>query len=148
MTPELFLIGLVVGFVYYEWVGISPGGVVPPAYFALFLHEPERIAVTLALAFLVHAAVRLLQAHTFLYGRRRLLAALLLGFAAKWCAEGLIAPSIPVPFEIHAVGYIIPGLIANDMVRQRVMPTVLSMGIVTIIVGLIGMLLGIGWGRL
>jgi len=147
MTPELFLVGLVVGFIYYEWTGISPGGVIPPAYFALFLHEPERILVTLALALLVYAAVRLLQAHTLLYGRRRLLAALLLGFAAKWCAEGLIAPNIAVPFEIHAVGYIIPGLVANDMARQRIAPTVLSVGIVTVIVGLIGLLMGIGWDR-
>ena len=148
MTPELFVIGLVVGFAYYEWVGISPGGVIPPAYFALFLHEPERILVTIALSLVVYGAVRLLQKHTFLYGRRRLLAALLLGFAAKWCAEGLIAPNLSVPFEIHAVGYIIPGLVANDMVRQRVLPTVLSIGIVTVMVGLIGMLMGIGWDRL
>jgi poly-gamma-glutamate biosynthesis protein PgsC/CapC len=148
MMPELFLVGLIVGFAYYEWVGISPGGVIPPAYFALFLHQPERILVTVALALLVYAAIRLLQAHFFLYGRRRLLAALLLGFIAKWIAEGLLAPNVNAPFEIHAVGYIIPGLVANDMVRQRVVPTVLSIGIVTIVVGLIGMLMGIGWDRL
>lgn len=144
MIPGLFLVGLVVGFLYYEWTGVSPGGVIPPAYFALFLGQPERILVTVALALLVYAAVRFLQAHTFLYGRRRLLAALLLGFVFKWCAEALIAPNVPTPFEIHAVGYIIPGLIANDMVRQRVLPTVLSIGIVTILVGLLGLLLGIG----
>ena len=147
MTPELFLIGLVVGFLYYEWTGISPGGVIPPAYFALFLHEPVRILVTVVLALAVYGAIRLLQAHTFLYGRRRLLAALLLGFAAKGLAEGLIAPNASVPFEIHAVGYIIPGLVANDMARQRITPTVLSVGIVTVVVGLIGLLAGIGWNR-
>jgi poly-gamma-glutamate biosynthesis protein PgsC/CapC len=148
MIPELFLIGLVVGFLYYEWTGVSPGGVIPPAYFALFLSQPERILVTVALALAVYAAVRFLQAHTLLYGRRRLLAALLLGFVFKWCAEVLIAPNVATPFEIHAVGYIIPGLIANDMVRQRILPTVLSIGIVTILVGLLGLLMGIGWNRL
>jgi poly-gamma-glutamate biosynthesis protein PgsC/CapC len=145
MVPELFLVGLVVGFIYYEWVGISPGGVIPPAYFALFLHEPERILVTMALAVVVCGAVHLLRRHTFLYGRRRLLAALLLGFLAKWFAEELLAPNVTVPFEIHAIGYIIPGLVANDMVRQRILPTVLSLGVVTISVGLIGLLMGIGW---
>jgi poly-gamma-glutamate biosynthesis protein PgsC/CapC len=148
VIPELFLVGLIVGFAYYEWVGLSPGGVIPPAYFALFIHEPERILVTAALALIVYGAVRVLQRHTFLYGRRRLLAALLLGFVAKWCAEGVLAPNVSTPFEIHAVGYIIPGLVANDMVRQHVVPTVLSIGIATIIVGLVGMLMGIGWSGL
>jgi poly-gamma-glutamate biosynthesis protein PgsC/CapC len=120
MVPELFLIGLVAGFIYYEFVGISPGGVIPPAYFALFLHEPERIMVTVALSLVVYGVVRLLQRYTFLYGRRRLLFALLAGFVVKWLAEGLLAPNVSTPFEIHAVGYLIPGLIANDMVRQRV----------------------------
>jgi poly-gamma-glutamate biosynthesis protein PgsC/CapC len=120
--------------------------VIPPAYFALFLHEPERIAMTLVLALAVYGAVHLLQRYTFMYGRRRLLAALLLGFLAKWIVEGMIAPAITIPFELHAVGYIIPGLVANDMVKQRILPTVLSMGIVTIVTGLAGLLLGIGWG--
>jgi poly-gamma-glutamate biosynthesis protein PgsC/CapC len=148
MVPELFLVGLLAGFIYYEIVGISPGGVIPPAYFALFLHEPARILVTVVIALAVYLVIRLLQRHTFLYGRRRLLVALLVGFVLKWIAEGLIAPNVAVPFEIHAVGYLIPGLIANDMVRQRVIPTALSLGIVTIVVGLVGMLMGIGWDRL
>jgi poly-gamma-glutamate biosynthesis protein PgsC/CapC len=148
MVPELFLVGLLAGFIYYEVVGISPGGVIPPAYFALFLHEPARILVTVVIALAVYGVVRLLQRYAFLYGRRRLLVALLAGFVFKWIAEGLIAPNVAVPFEIHAVGYLIPGLIANDMVRQRVIPTVLSLGIVTIVVGLVGMLMGIGWNRL
>lgn len=146
MVPELFILGLVAGFLYYEWTGVSPGGVIPPAYFALFLHQPDRMAVTIALALVVCAAVRLLQRHTFLYGRRRLLATLLLGFAAKWLAEMVVSPAVSAPFEIHAIGYVVPGLIANDMVRQRIMPTILSLGTVTIVVALAGMLLGIGWG--
>jgi poly-gamma-glutamate biosynthesis protein PgsC/CapC len=146
MVPELFLVGLLVGFLYYEWVGLSPGGVVPPAYFALFIHQPERMVFTMVLALIVCGAVQFLQAHTFLFGRRRLLAALLLGFAGKWLSERVLAPSVPLPFEIHAIGYVVPGLIANDMVRQRIVPTVLSLGIVTIITALVGMLLRIGWG--
>jgi len=146
MVPELFLVGLLAGFVYYEWVGLSPGGVIPPAYFALFIHQPERLLITLLLALLVCGVVRFLQGHTFLYGRRRLLAALLLGFAAKWLVERALAPAVAAPFEIHAIGYVVPGLIANDMVRQRIVPTVLSLGIVTVVAALVGMLLGFGWG--
>lgn len=146
MIPELFLIGLVVGFLYYELVGLSPGGVIPPAYFALFLRQPERMATTLLVALVVWAGMLLLQKHTFLYGRRRLLTALLMGFAVKWLAESVVAPAVSSPVEIHAIGYIVPGLVASDMVRQKVLPTTISLGIVTMITGLVGMLLGIGWG--
>jgi poly-gamma-glutamate biosynthesis protein PgsC/CapC len=144
MVPELFVIGLVAGFLYYEWVGLSPGGVIPPAYFALFIRQPERLAVTMILALAVCGIVHLLQRRTFLYGRRRLLAALLLGFVVKWLVERVVAPASGLPMEIHAVGYVVPGLVANDMIRQRVVPTVLSLGIVTLVTALVGLLLGLG----
>ena len=145
MIHELFFIGLVFGFLYYELVGWSPGGVIPPAYFALFLHQPERLATTVALALAAWGLLRILQRHTFLFGRRRLLAAVLLGFLVKWLAEQVIAPAITVPFEIHAIGYIVPGLVANDMARQKVLPTLLSLGIVSVATGLTALLFGIGW---
>lgn len=146
MVPELFIIGLIAGFLYYEWTGISPGGVIPPAYFALFLHQPERMATTVLLAVVVGLGVRFLQRHTFLYGRRRLMAALLLGFAAKWLLERFVAPAVFQTLELRTIGYIVPGLVANDLVRQRMAPTLLSLGIVTVVVGLVGLLLGFGWG--
>jgi poly-gamma-glutamate biosynthesis protein PgsC/CapC len=144
MPWELFLVGLVVGFFYYELTGYSPGGVVPPAYLALFINQPERVAVTVLLALVVYLAVRFLQARTFLYGRRRLLTALLLGFAANWLLERWLAPAWSGPFDVQAIGFVIPGLIANDMVRQKVLPTVLSVGIVMVLTALIGLLTG--WG--
>lgn len=145
MPWELFLVGLVVGFLYFEITGYSPGGVVPPAYFALFIHQPGRVAVTILLALLVYLAVRFLQARTFLYGRRRLLTALLLGFAAKWLLERWLAPAWGLPFELQAIGFVIPGLIANDMIRQKPVPTLLSVGIVMLLTALIGLLLGLGF---
>jgi hypothetical protein len=38
-----------------------------------------------------------------------------------------------LPFELVSIGYIIPGLIANEMVRQKPVKTILSLGIVTCI---------------
>ncbi len=146
MLWELFLVGLLVGFLYYELTGYSPGGVIPPAYFAVFIRQPERIVVTLLVALTVYLLVRFLQGRTFLYGRRRLLTSLLLGFAAKWALERWLAPALPVSFEVQAIGFVIPGLIANDMVRQKVVPTVLSLGVVMVLTALVGLLLGLGFG--
>lgn len=139
---ELFLIGLVVGTLYHELTGYSPGGVIPPAYFALFIGQPERMAATLVVALVVFGVVRFLQARTILYGRRRLLVALLLGFSIKWLLESW-APSAGAGFELQAIGFVVPGLVANDMVRQKVLPTVLSLTIAMIVTALVALLLGV-----
>ena len=47
MTIELFIIGLIVGFLFFEITGISPGGVIAPAYIALFINQPSKIAMTI-----------------------------------------------------------------------------------------------------
>ena len=39
--------------------------------------------------------------------------------------------------ELRSIGYIIPGLIANEMRRQGIFPTIYSLAIVSIIVRLI-----------
>ena len=67
MIIKLFIIGLVVGFIYYEITGISPGGIIAPAYLAMFIHNPLRIAVTLSIAILVFICLKYLSSVTILY---------------------------------------------------------------------------------
>ncbi len=140
MVAEALFIGLVVGFLFYELAGYSPGGVVAPGYLALFVAEPQRIVVTVALACIVWAALRFLSAHLILYGRRRLLLALLLGFCATLGVERWVQPLGGIALDLQSIGYVIPGLIAQEMVRQKVLPTLASLGIVTVLVALIMML--------
>lgn len=141
MVVELFLIGLVAGFLFYEFVGLSPGGVIAPAYFALFALQPGRIAMTLLLAILVYLVIRLMASRFILYGRRKLLLALVLGFLLKLGVDLLIQPMAIMQLDLQSIGYIIPGLIAHEMSRQKVIPTLLSLGIVTVITYQISLLL-------
>lgn len=133
MIIELFLIGLIAGFLFYEFTGISPGGVIAPAYLALFVMQPDRIAVTLILALFVYLIIYLLSSRLILYGRRKLLLALVLGFLLKLFVDLVVQPMPFIGFDLQSIGYIIPGLIAHEMSRQKVIPTLLSMGIVTLI---------------
>lgn len=130
MLIEIFFIGLVVGFIYYEIIGISPGGVIAPAYFALFIHQPQRILVTLFIALVVWIIIRYLSMHLIIYGRRRLLLALLLGFTLKLLLEQGIQGAEFWHLDLQSIGYIIPGLIANEMSRQNILQTLASLGIV------------------
>lgn len=137
MVIEAMLIGLVVGFLFYEWWGLSPGGVIAPGYLALFVTEPSRIGATIVLAVGVWATIDLLARRLILYGRRRLLLALLLGFCGKYCIELWLLPTAGLALDLQTIGYLIPGLIGNEMVRQRVVPTLASLGIVTCTVALV-----------
>lgn len=134
---EIFLIGLIAGFLFYEATGISAGGVVAPAYFAISVNQPGRILVTVVIAFLVYAAIRFFSARLIIYGRRRLLFALLLGFVLKLILKELVQPTPSLGLSLESIGYIIPGLVGNEMYRQEVVPTLLGLAIVSIFIYLI-----------
>ena len=136
-------IGIAVSFIYFELAGLSPGGIVVPGYLALFFDQPVRIIITLIVAFLTYYILRLLSDYIILYGRRRFLAAILIGFLLKWVVESIIVQMPITGIELQTIGYIIPGLIANEMKRQGIFPTLYSLTIVAGIVRLINLLLQI-----
>jgi poly-gamma-glutamate biosynthesis protein PgsC/CapC len=134
MIIQLFIIGLIVGFIFYELTGISPGGVIAPAYLALFIYEPDKIIMTIVLSLLIFLIIRFLSSHLILYGRRKFLLAVVLSFFLKLLIETQIQTLDIVKPDLQSIGYIIPGLIANEMGRQKIVPTLLGLGIVTLII--------------
>ncbi len=134
MIIEALFIGLVIGFLYYEIVGVSPGGVIAPGYIALFIKQPDKIAVTIGIALIVFGLMNVLSKHLLLFGKRKLLVALLLGYCCKIIIQYWIQPLPIITFDLQSIGYIIPGLIAHEMGKQKVLPTLASLGIVSIIV--------------
>jgi len=137
MIYQAIGIGIVISFAFYEIIGLSPGGIVVPGYIALFLNQPLRILITVVISFLTYFIVILLSNYIILYGRRRFLAMVLIGFLLKWLIEEIII-KIPIAgIELRSIGYIIPGLIANEMRRQGIFPTLYSLAIVSVLVRLI-----------
>ena len=137
MIYQAIGIGIMVSFAFYEIVGFSPGGIVVPGYVALFLDQPIRILVTLLVALLTYFAVKILSNYIILYGRRRFLAMVLVSFLLKWLIEEMIIKMPISGIELRSIGYIMPGLIANEMRRQGIFPTIYSLAIVSILVRLI-----------
>jgi poly-gamma-glutamate biosynthesis protein PgsC/CapC len=136
MIIEALFVGLVAGFLFYEVWGLSPGGVIAPGYLALFVGEPGRIVSTLVLALALWGLLEFLSRRLILYGRRRLLLALLLGFCGKYLIEHWLLPGAGVALDLQTIGYLIPGLIANEMVRQKPLPTLAALVIVTSVVAM------------
>jgi poly-gamma-glutamate biosynthesis protein PgsC/CapC len=132
MIYETLLIGLVVAFLYVELMDIYPGGIIVPAYIALYLDQPLRILATILIAFLGLYTYRILSRFLILFGRRRFVMLVLLGalWAQIWF---LISPHFfSDPFGLRAIGWLIPGLLANNLEKQKYVPTLASMLFVSI----------------
>jgi len=137
MIIEAIALGLVLGLLFYETVGFSPGGMIVPGYLALFLLEPWRVVGTLAVAVATFAVIRVLGEWLILYGRRRFVLTVLVGFALARAAEAMPLPAGIAPPDLRVIGFVVPGLIANDIEHQGVPGTVLSVLAVAGVVRLI-----------
>ena len=133
-------LGIVLSLVLSETLGVTAGGVIVPGYIALYLNQPVQVGVTFAVAILVWGIIQVLGHIMFLYGKRRIVLALILGFFFGYISRNMIF----VPPEIGnvaVIGNIIPGLIANWMDQQGVIRTVSVVVLTAVIVKLCVMIL-------
>ena len=131
MTHETLFIGLILAVLYVEFFEIYPGGIIVPGYIALAVRQPLSIAATLAVALLTFVIIAGLRHLIILYGKRMFLASVMIGFFLTWCAELWILDSIGPSSGLRIIGFIIPGLIANEMQKQDVFRTLTSLVIVS-----------------
>ena len=136
ILAESIAIGLVFGFFFYEWIGLSAGGFVVPGYIALQLGNPLLLAGTLATSLLTYFSVKAASRRVILYGRRRFILMVLTGFVWQWLYHAALVQRLVSADETDILGFIIPGLIANEMERQRVLPTLLALLIISVMVRL------------
>lgn len=137
MLQEAIGLSVALGFLSSEFLGLSAGGLVSPGYLAFFLEQPYRLASTIVLSLLIFFAIRLLQRFVIIYGKRRFMAAVLLSLAGAWGFERLFFYANILSQDMRIVGYIIPGLIANDMLKQGAAKTIAMVLIVAVIVRLV-----------
>jgi gamma-polyglutamate biosynthesis protein CapC len=121
-------LGVVISLLFHEVFGAAAGGIVVPGYIALHLNEPMRLLGTFVVAFFAYLGIRLISRFLFIYGRRRMVLAILLGFIFGYISRQIIAYEVlSADVRLEAIGYIIPGLIANWFERQGVIKTVATM---------------------
>jgi len=128
---DMIFWGVLISLAFTELSGLSPGGVIVPAYFALYLYDPWRVALTLGLSLVCVGIVRLLSRYMILYGRRRFAVYLVVGMLLKLLL-GVVYTATPLglPNLSLSIGYVIPGLLGRDVERQGILPTFASLGIV------------------
>lgn len=129
MLPQTMIAGIIISFLYYEIIGLSPGGIIVCGYLVFYVRQPERILATLLISILVLVIGRLLEKQMILFGRRKFAIYVLLGIFVNYLLSSGAASDI-IPAEIAGIGYFVPGLIALDMDRQGIIQTLVSIGIV------------------
>ena len=80
MTEVTIGLGIALSLILSESLGVTAGGVIVPGYIAMHLHNPDQIIMTFFASIIVIFLIRILGKFIFIYGKRRLLLTLLLGF--------------------------------------------------------------------
>jgi len=124
--PGIYIgIGMVLSLLVTETLGVTAGGIIVPGYIAMHLDSPSRLIMTFGISIITYLIIKLLSNFILIYGKRRLVFALLLGFLF-----GHLTHSANNSFgdltnmDLVVIGNIIPGLIANWMDRQGVLRTI------------------------
>lgn len=132
MASTSIVISIVLGFLFGELTGWLTGGLVVPGYLALYVDQPLRVVMTYAAGALAFLSVKLLANVTVLFGRRRFMACILAGICAGALLDLLTGMLPPSGSDLRAIGYVVPGLIANDTWKQGPVKTLLASLAVTL----------------
>lgn len=139
-------IGLLVSLAVTEVFGLAAGGMIVPGYFALSVHRPLDLLLTLGVAAATFAAIRLTSQFMIVYGRRRIVLALLFGFllgtAARFGLQSYATDAASASSCVCVIGFIVPGLIALWFDRQGVQGTIGSLATCTVLVRLVLIMIG------
>ena len=136
-------LSVILSFLVTELTGLLTGGMVSAGYLAFYFSEPMRILSTFLLSALIALILRLSREFLILYGRRRFMLSILLSILFVYALEKAYFIMSPLSLDLRVIGYIIPGLIANDMEKQGIIRTSLALIIVTALVKLFSILGGL-----
>ena len=140
-APEVIRLTIVAGVIlsvlFYERVQLTTGGAIVPAYLALGVTRPLAVLITVLAGYLTHLVVsKVIAPRRILYGRRKFDTEVLVGLAiimAFTVLAGMLGRLDPTLAAMAGIGFLIPGIIAHDMGRQRPGRTIFALAVTTAI---------------
>ena len=135
MYHDIVVAGVAISLIFAELTGLSPAGLIVPGYIALSMQTPHRVVYTLAVAVAAWGCARLLSRWMILYGRRRFAVLVLLAFAIDTAVSSLGL----LPYDPGLIGVLVPGIMAQEMEKQGLVKSLLSLAVVVGILVLIMM---------
>lgn len=126
MISSIFIIGILLSAIFYEFTGLVAGGFIVPPLLALYADAPIKIVAVMVLSLITCGLVNLLSNVTILYGRRRFALTVSLGVLMNVSVEALpVLPAIGLTGNLF-VGFMLPGLIASACDKQGIIKTMSS----------------------
>lgn len=137
LQPEVATLGLALGLLFslmcYLVSNLSPGGMITPGWLALTMVEDVgRAAIVVLMTALTFAGTKLLQRLVILYGKRLFAAVVLLGVLLQTSLFILLQTDYPLLYIHETLGFVVPGLIAYQLVRQPPGATLLATASVSV----------------
>ncbi|MFJ9417991.1 MULTISPECIES: poly-gamma-glutamate biosynthesis protein PgsC/CapC [unclassified Streptomyces] len=150
VTPETAALGIALGLVFslvcYLTTNLSPGGMITPGWLALTLvTDAGRAALMIGVTALTYFATKVLQRQVILYGKRLFAAVVLCAVVLQATVMLALQHEFPLLYTTQTLGFIVPGLIAYQLIRQPLAATAISTTAVTLgtyVVLVAGLLLG------
>lgn len=151
LTPEIAALGIALGLLFslvcYLTTNLSPGGMITPGWLALTLVEDLGLAaMVLGITAATYFASVVLQRFVILYGKRLFATVVLTGVLLQATVYVVLRQELPLLYSNQTLGFIVPGLIAYQLIRQPRGATLLATSTVTLanyVVLTAGILLGV-----
>lgn len=137
MLQQAIGLSIILGFLSTELLGIFTGGLISAGYLAFYIEQPYRILSTIGLSLVVYGITLLVGKLIILYGRRRFMLTVISGILLGWLYESMSYYFSGVSQDLRIIGYIIPGLLANDMCKQGIWRTILMVLVCALLIRLI-----------
>ncbi|GLZ34698.1 poly-gamma-glutamate biosynthesis protein PgsC [Lentzea sp. NBRC 105346] len=138
MLPGVMTLALAIGLVFslvcYLTTNLSPGGMITPGWLALTLVTDYRhAAIIVLMTALTYGVTRLLQRVVILYGKRLFAAVVLTAVLLQSALFLIFLRNAPLLFVHQTLGFVVPGLIAYQLVRQPPLATIIATSTVSFV---------------
>ena len=133
MATLVIALGLLFSLMCYLITNLSPGGMITPGWLGLMLVEdPSRVLMIAVITLATYVGSTILQKYVILYGKRLFAAVVLLGVFLQATVFLSIQDQYPLLFSHQTLGFIVPGLIAYQLIRQPRVATAMATGAVAL----------------
>ncbi|MFI8280900.1 poly-gamma-glutamate biosynthesis protein PgsC/CapC [Streptomyces sp. NPDC085929] len=125
-------VGLLLGLGCYLVTNLSPGGMITPGWLAItMLEDWRRIVLITAVALFTWGVAAAARKIIILYGKRLFAGVVMLGVFLQMTLSLFLLKEYPLLFSHQTLGFIVPGLIAYQFLRQPVLATAVTTTAVT-----------------
>ena len=124
MLEITIAIGMVLSLIFSETLGLTAGGIIVPGYIAFYYDNPLNIIGTLAVSIVCYFIIKFLSNFMIIYGKRRLIIAILLGALLGYLSKIFLTNIDPSSSGFHHALRQTDGQTCSAHLRMQLTPGV------------------------